>query len=82
MIMDCFIITQRIKIIKTYYINGVSATTTYRALRGFHYGPTTQAIDKIIKKFEETEVVTNNIAIVNESVAEDSNVSTPRRSQE
>ena len=88
-------ITQRIRIIK----NGVSATATYCALRedyGFHNRPTTQAIGKIVKKFEETEVVTNigrhvnyrfarspeNIAIVSESVAEDPNVSIPCRSQE
>ena len=63
---------------------GVPAITTYRA------------IGKIVMKFEETEVVTNierpvhnrfacyaeNIAIVNESNAEDPNVSILRRSQE
>ena len=57
--------------------------------------PTTQAIDKIVKKFEEAGVVTNierpvhhrfprfaeNITIVSQSVAEDTNVSIPRRSQ-
>ena len=32
--MDRLTITQRIKIIKTYYKNGDSATATYRALRG------------------------------------------------
>ena len=69
-------------------------TATHRALSG-DYGlynrPTTQAIEKIVKKFEETGVVLNserpvhhrfagsteNIAIVSENVAED-----PRRSQE
>ena len=37
---------------------GDSATATYRALRrdyGFHNCPTTQAVGKIVKKFEETE---------------------------
>ena len=78
---------------------GDPATATYRALRGdygFHNRPTTQAIDKIVMKFEETEVVTNiegpvhrrvarfaeNISIVSECVAENPNVSIPRRSQE
>ena len=64
--------------------------------RGLHNRPTTQAIGKIVKKFEETGVVTNierlgyhrfarsaeNIAVVSESVAEDSNVSIPCHSQE
>ena len=53
---------QRIKIIKTYHENGNSATATYCALRG-DYGvqnrPTMQAIGKIVKKFEETEAVTD-----------------------
>ena len=60
--MDRLTITQRIKIIKTYYKNGDSAIATYRALRG-DYGlynrPTTQAIGKIMKKLEEPGVVTN-----------------------
>ena len=56
-----------------------------------HNRPTTQTICKIMKKFEETRVVPNiegpvhrfarsaeNIAIVSESVTEDTNVSTPR----
>ena len=49
--------TQRVKIVKTYYKSGDSATTTCRALRGdygLHNRPTTQAIDKLVKKFEET----------------------------
>ena len=85
--MDGLTITQGIKIIKTYYENGNSATATYRAL-------TTQAIEKIVKQFEETGVVTNierpvhhrfarsseNISIVSESITEDPNVSIPRRS--
>ena len=41
--MDCLTITQPIKIIKTYYKNGDSATATYR--------PPTQAIGKIVRKF-------------------------------
>ena len=63
---------------------------------GPHNRPTMQAIEKIVQKFEETRVVTNierpvhhrfarstgNIAIVSGSVAEDPNVSIPRRSQE
>ena len=72
---------------------------TYRALRGdydLHNCPTTQAIGKIMKIFEETGVVTNiersahhcftcsaeNIAAVSESVVEDPNVQIGRRSQE
>ena len=71
----------------------------YHALRGdyvLHNRPTTQAIGKIVKKFEETGMITNiskpvhhrlarsaeNIAIVSENVAEDSNVSIHRRSLE
>ena len=86
--MDRLTNTQRIKIIKTYYRNGDSATATYHTLRGdygLHNRPTTQAINKIVTKFEETGVVTNierpvhhrfarsakNIAFVSESVAED-----------
>ena len=83
--------------IKTYYENGDFAT--YRALRG-DYGlynrPTTQAIGKIVKRFEETRVVINierpvhhrfarssqNIAIVSESVAENPDVSLPCLPQE
>ena len=97
--MDRLTIAQRIKIIKTYYKNGDSATATYRALRGeydLHNRPTTRAIGKIVKKFEETGVVTNiarpvhygfarsaeNIAAVSESITKDPNVSIPRRSQE
>ena len=53
------------KNIKTYYKNCDSATATYRPLRG-DYGipnrPTTQAIDEIVKKFEETEVVTLHLS--------------------
>ena len=98
--MDRLTITQRIKIIKTFYKNCHSVTATYRALRG-DYGEgdirkTKQVIGKIVKKFEETGVATNikrlvhhrlarsaeNIVIVSESVAEDPNVSIPRRSQE
>ena len=54
--MDRLIITQRIKINATYYKNGNSVTATYRALRGdcgLHNRPTTKAIGKIVKKFEE-----------------------------
>ena len=91
--MDRVTTIQRIKMIKTYK-NGDSAT--YRALRGdygFHNHPTTQAIGKIVKKFEETGMVTNieipvhhrfarsaeNIVIVSESIAEGPNVLTPCR---
>ena len=59
---DRLTITKRIKIIKTYYKNGNSATVTYRALRGdygLHNRPTPQAIGKIVEKFEETVMVTN-----------------------
>ena len=44
-------ITQCIKIIKTYYKNGESATATYYALRedfGLHNRPTMQTIGKIV----------------------------------
>ena len=75
------------------------ATATYCSLRGdygLHNCPTTQVISKIVKKFEETGVVTNikrpvhyrfarssdNITIVSESVAEEPKMSTPLRSQE
>ena len=46
--------------IKTYYRNGNSATVTYRALRedySLHNRPTTQAVGKIVKKFEEIRAV-------------------------
>ena len=96
--MDRLSITQRIKMIKTYYKNGNSAKTTYRVLRGdygLHNRPNTQAVGKIVNKFEETIVVTNiekpvhhffacsaeNIAIISENVTEEPNVSVPRRSQ-
>ena len=69
----------------------------YRALTGdysLHKRLITQAIGKIVYKFEETGMVTNierpvhhlyarstkNIAIVSESVAEDLKMSIPRRS--
>ena len=75
--------------IKTYYKKGDSVTVTYPALREDYDRPTTQATGKIVKKFEETGVITNSekpvhnrfarsaekIAIVSESVAEDLNVS-------
>ena len=62
---------------------------------GLHNRPTTQAIGKILKKFEETGVITNieksvhhrfapsaeNIVIVSKSIAEETNVSITRRSQ-
>ena len=97
--MDSLTSTQRIKIIKTYYKKYDSATAMYCALRGdydLHNRPTMQAIVKIMKKFEETAVVTNikipvhhcfarsaeNIAIVSEIVAENKNVKIPRHSQE
>ena len=85
--MDRLTIKQCIKMIKTYYKNDDS----YRALRG-DYGlqnrPRTQGIGKIVKKFEETEVIINierpvhyrfarfaeNITTVSDSIAEDSNV--------
>ena len=92
--MDRLTITQRIIIIRTCYKNGDSATATYRALRGnygLHNCTTTQAIGKILKKFEETGVVANidrfdrsaeHIANVSESVVEDPNVSIPCRCQQ
>ena len=94
--MDRLTITQCIQIMQIYYKN--DDTPTYRALRedyGLHNSPSTQAIGKIVKKFEVNGVVTNikrrvhhsfarsaeNIAIVGESVAENLTVSIPRRSQ-
>ena len=61
--MDRLTTRQGIKIIKTHYKNGDSAiANAYRALRG-DYGlsnrPTKQAIEKIVKKFEEAKMVTN-----------------------
>ena len=68
------------------------SNVSYRALRGYyglHNCPPTQAIGKIVKKFEDIGVVTNierpvvhyrfacsadNIAIVSKSVAKDPNV--------
>ena len=59
--MNRITITQRMKMIKTYYKNCDSAAATYRALRG-DFGlcnrPITPAIGKILKKLEETGVVT------------------------
>ena len=92
-------ITKRTKIIKIYYKTGISATATYSDLRGdygLHNRATTKAIGKIVKKFEETGMVTNikrhghhpfahsaeNIAIVSECVPENPNVSIPRCHQE
>ena len=52
-------ITQGIKIIKTYYRSGDSATARYRALRGdydFHNRPNMQAIGEIVVKFEAGRV--------------------------
>ena len=60
--MDRLTITQRIKVIKTYYKNDDSATATYRILRvvyGLHNSSTTQAMGKILKKFKETGAFTN-----------------------
>ena len=60
--MDGLTITQCIKIIKTDYKNGDSATATYHSLKGdcgLHNHLTAQAIRKIVKKFEKTLVVTN-----------------------
>ena len=45
-----------------YYKNGDSATAMYCALRGdygLHNRLTTKAIGKIVKKFEQTGVITN-----------------------
>ena len=70
--MDRLTITRRIKIIKTYYKNGDSATATYRALRGdygLHNRPTMQAIGKIVKKFEETGAVRNIVRPVHHRFA-------------
>ena len=92
-------IPYRIKITETYYKIGDSVTAMYLALRGdyvLHDRPTKRAIGKIVKKLEETGVVTNiqrfvyhrfvssaeNIAIASESVTEDPNLSISRRLQE
>ena len=94
--MDRLTITQRIQIIKTYYENSDSVTATYRTLRGdydLYNRRTTQAIGKIVQKFEGSGVFTNieghvhhcfarsaeNIAIVSESIAEGP---IPHRAQE
>ena len=60
--MDSLTITQRIKMITTYYKNGDSDRAIYCALRGdlgSHNRPTKQAIGKIVKKYEGNGVVTN-----------------------
>ena len=60
--MDRLTVTQRRKIIKSYYENADSATATYHDITkdyGLHNRPTTQTVDEIVKKFEETRVVTN-----------------------
>ena len=60
--MDRLTITQSIKIIKTYFKNGESATAMYHSLRegyGLHNRPIMQAIGRIVKKFEETGIVQN-----------------------
>ena len=59
------IITERIKIVNTCYKNIDFGTVMYRTLKGdygSHNYPTMRAIGKILKKFEETGVVTNIIA--------------------
>ena len=69
--------------IKTYYKNGDSVTTNYRALRGDY--DWTIMYNYAINKQNWTERFARsvkNIAIVGDSVAEDSNVSIPLRSQE
>ena len=84
--------------IKTDYKNDDSVTVWYfkRRLWFTYNRPTMQAIGNIVKKFEETGVVTNiersvhhrfacsaqNIAIVSENVVEDTNALIPCRSQE
>ena len=97
--MDRFTIKQCIRMIKTYYKNGDYAAPTYCDLKG-DYGLynrlPTQAVRKIVKKFEETGVVINivrpvhnrfacsaeNNAIVSENVAADPNMPISRRSQD
>ena len=56
--MDRLTITERMKIIKTYYKNDDSATATYHALRGDYVSdnrPTMQQISKIVKKLKRLE---------------------------
>ena len=89
--MDRLIITQHIIMIKIYYKSGTYATAMYRTLRGVYglrnrsttqaISTTTQTISTIVKKFEETGMITNierpvrhciarsteNISIVNKS---------------
>ena len=72
--IDPLTITQRIRIIKTYYKNGDSAT----ALRG-DYGEVINIERPVHHRFARS---VGNIAIVSESVAVDSRVSIPRRCQE
>ena len=57
--MDYLTITQRIKMIKTYYKNDDFDTATYRALSGIYNRPTIQAIGKIMMNFKEIGLVTN-----------------------
>ena len=74
--IDRLTIIQRLKMIKSCYKKGYSTTVTHRALRG-DYGlrnrSTTQAIGKIVKKFEmpvhhRFAHSAENIATVSESV--------------
>ena len=65
--MDRLTITQPIKVIKTYYKYYDSVTATYLALKGdyeLHTRPTTQAIGKIVKKFEDTGVLLVSLKIL------------------
>ena len=86
--MDRLTITQRIKIIKTYYKNGDSATAMYRALRanyGLRNRPTAQlAKEEICRDWSGHKYceACAPCAIVTKSVAEGPNVSIPLRSQE
>ena len=57
--MDGLTVTQRIRMIKTYYKNGGSETATYRALRGdygLHNRPTSQAITNIERPVHQLKI--------------------------
>ena len=82
--VDRITIIRYMTIIKTSHKNSDSSTATFSALRGgyrLHNRPTTQETG-VVRNIERSvhHCFAENISIVNESVAEDPNMSIPRRS--
>ena len=84
---------QRLQIVELYYENHGSVRATYRALRQFygaHNLPSERLIMETMNRFTTTFSLNDNIhpvrpetiAVVQESVEEDANVSVPRRAQQ